>query len=195
MFNFTTMGRSEANSHKNNAEISDCVKKIEDFFNRVKTLRAEFKQIDKYGKETKGYFLLKRPGLMKMECIDPPTSVMIAKKNKIIYFDKELKEKTITSSYSSPLSFFLDSVIRLHEKLNVVNSDIDGNIVSITFCRKNAGEDGAIIITFMKTPFLLLGWEIFSKKIYVGTNNSIKIILSNQKLDLSIDNKEFSTLD
>lgn len=171
------------------------ITQIENYFNGIKTLKADFIQIDKNGIESSGIFLLKRPFLMKMDYIKPATHVVIAKKNKAIHFDKELNEKTVTSMYSSPLAFFMESTIKLKETVKILSVVDEGRLFSIIFCKKDKNTDGAIKMVFQKTPFMLLKWEIFNSKKDITMDNSIQIILLNQESGKTISDKEFTDFD
>jgi len=116
--------------------------------------------------------------------------ILIAKDNKVIYFDKELNEKTVTSMYSSPLSFFMESTIKLDAKiLSVVDAH---GILSITFCKKNPNVDGAITMVFQKNPFMLLKWEIFSSKKDINSGDATQIILLNHEFGKKVSDDEFT---
>ena len=168
------------------------IKQIEDYFNNIKTLKADFVQVDKNGIESFGKFWLKRPYSMKMDYIKPATHVIIAKNNKVIHFDKELNEKTVTSMYSSPLSFFMESVIRMENAVKTLSTVDEQGILSITFCKKDPDVDGAIKMVFQKNPFMLLKWEIFNSKKDLNLWNSTQIILLNHEFGKKISDAEFT---
>lgn len=171
------------------------IKQIEDYFNAIKTLKADFVQIDKKGRESFGVFLLKRPYLMKMDYRKPATHVIITKNNKAIHFDKELNEKTVTSMYSSPLAFFMESTISLKDYVKVLSIIDEHGILSITFCKKDPDIDGAVTMVFQKNPIMLLKWEIFNTKEDINFGNSIQVILLNHEFGKKISDNEFSDFD
>jgi outer membrane lipoprotein-sorting protein len=173
----------------------DYIKQIEDYFNSIKTLKADFVQVDKTGRESFGVFLLKRPSKIKMDYRKPATHVVIAKNNKVIHFDKELNEKTVTSMYSSPLAFFMESTIRLKDAVKILSIVDEHGILSITFCKKDPDIDGAITMVFQKNPFMLLKWEIFNTKKDINFGNAIQVILLNHEFGKKISDVEFSDFD
>lgn len=177
-----------------NADKEYYIKKIEDFFNRTKLFTAEFLQIDRSGEQNFGYFFIKNRKL-KLEYISPPSKSLIIKEGKIILYDKILKEKTESSAYSSPLSFLLKPRIDLHNNLKVLDIKDSSDRISITFCKKDDENDGAITISFSKNPFILVGWEMFISKRFINTYNSTKIILSHQNLRKKITDEEFDEYD
>jgi outer membrane lipoprotein-sorting protein len=172
-------------------------KSIEDYLNGIKSLKAEFIQIDKDFKQSTGIFYIKRPNLMKMDYLQPNTHVMIIKDNKVSHYNRELREKTETSIYSSPMAFLLDRKIDLRSNVNVLSLIEKENYVVITFCKKNDSDDGAIALVFLrdllakKDPRALDQWIIFKDK--ENLHDTVQIILINKQVDVVIPNKEFST--
>ncbi|MDR0678100.1 MAG: outer membrane lipoprotein carrier protein LolA [Holosporaceae bacterium] len=170
------------------------IEDVEKYLNDITTFEADFIQLDKYGRRSSGRFFLKRPYLMKIDYIDPPTHVVIAKDNKIIHYNRELKEKTETSTYSSPLSFFLERKINLQSKIKVLSIQDESDFLSIKFCKKNENEDGAVTLVFSKNPLTLRKWIIFSNKKDELSYENTEISLINWKSKHFISNKEFEKL-
>jgi outer membrane lipoprotein-sorting protein len=169
----------------------DYVGEIEKYLNDVTTFESDFIQLDKYGRNSWGRFFLKRPFLMKMDYRNPPTHVVIAKDNKIVHYDRELKEKTVTSMYSSPLSFFFERKINLRKKLQVLKVQDEDDFLSIKFCKKNSEDEGAVTLIFSKNPLTLRKWIIFSNKNDESPSSSIEISLLNWRLKHNIPDEEF----
>ena len=65
------------------------VSKVENYLNSFKHFYSSFEQIDKNNKSSKGSFVMKRPGYMKLE-YDRPNVEIIYNNGKISYIDKEL---------------------------------------------------------------------------------------------------------
>jgi outer membrane lipoprotein-sorting protein len=170
-------------------------KKIENYFNGLQTISANFMQVDREGRQSTGRFVLKRPNKMKLDYLDPATNIVIAKNSKIMHYNKELKEKSMTSAHSSPLSFFLDPVIKLRSNLRIVRAEETSQRLSVTFCKADEDIDGAITVVFSQNPFQLLQWEIFSSKKDIPSGNSIKILLLQPNFNGKVSEKEFGGYD
>jgi outer membrane lipoprotein-sorting protein len=129
---------------------------------------------------------------MKMVYRQPPTYVVIAKKNKITHYDCELKEKTETSMYSSPLSFFLERKINLRANLKVLSFYDNGDdMLIIKFCKKDENAEGAVALIFSKNPFTLQKWIIYPDKKNESLSGTVEVSLLNQKTKHSIPSEEF----
>jgi outer membrane lipoprotein-sorting protein len=169
----------------------DYIGEVEKYLNDISTFESDFIQLDKRGRGSIGHFFLKRPFLMKMDYRNPPTHVVIAKDDKIIHYDRELKEKTVTSMHSSPLSFFLERKINLRKKIKVLSVQDGDDFLSVKFCKKNNEDEGAVTLIFSKNPLTLRKWIIFSNKNDERSSEGTEISLLNWQLKHNIPDEEF----
>lgn len=181
----------EANAALDSQEF---LKKIEKFFNSLKTLRAKFVQMERYG-ETEGMFILKRPHLMKMKYFKAENEkyrkpTIIIKNNHFIYYDHELKEKTSTSIYSSPLSFFLDTNVSLANNVEILEFKALDNSAYIKVSKKGPATEEAVALIFNQNPLMLKEWRIFANKADIFPKTIIKFS-DEIKIDEPIDSEEF----
>lgn len=178
----------------NNTDIKKYVNQVEQFFNNITTFRSDFIEINSRGWQSSGLFMLKRrPAMLKMDYTAPPTKIIIVKNNKVIYYDKELKEKSITSVYSSPLAFFLDQKVNISDNLEVILCIKTNNALTIIFRKKNDKdeENGIVSLVFSLNPFQLIGWEIYRRSNQMDTEIPTRIYLKNQKINQNISDGEF----
>jgi outer membrane lipoprotein-sorting protein len=168
---------------------------LEDYLNSLKTFSADFVQTDQKEKESKGYFLLKRPDKMKLCCQSPAVDVLVAKDSKITRYNRELKEKTVIPVHASPLSFFLEPKISLRNNVELEFALEDNEVVTLLFSPKNKDEtEGTVFFTFKKEPMTLLGWEIVPNTSFGANKRSVKIILNNIRTNTRISDEEFEKL-
>lgn len=167
-------------------EIAEIIQQIEKYFNSITTFEADFIQTDGYGRESSGHFYMKMPSMMKMDYIDPPTHVMIARANKIVHYDRELEEKDEIPLSASPLSFILNRNISL-KKLRIKLLKNEADVLIIQLSRRNS--DGAITLVFSKNPFLLREWFIIEDT--RRPQNFVQITLFNWRYGQPIDDAEF----
>ncbi len=161
---------------------TDWVAKIESYFNNeLDSVVSDFEQIDSYGRISTGKIFLKRKkGLMKLYYNDPNPNVAIVKDYKLTHYNRELKEKSVVTVYSSPLAFFLERKIDLEENLEVISQKEDDEYVQVVFCRKGDKDKGSVALFFTKKPFQLKGWIIIENKEY---GRRTQLALSNSKFD------------
>jgi outer membrane lipoprotein-sorting protein len=103
-------------------------------------------------------------------------------------------EKTETSMYSSPLSFFLEKKINLRRNLKILSIENTGDSILIKCCKKDDEIDGAIALVFSKNPLTLRKWIIFDDKKDESPGKSTEITLLNWKFGHKISDKEFEKL-
>jgi outer membrane lipoprotein-sorting protein len=178
-----------ASSPQKSTEI-DWIGKIENYFNsELNSVRSDFTQIGSRGGISTGKIFLKRKkGLMKLYYHDPNPNVAIVKDYKLTHFDRDLKEKTIISVYSSPLAFFLEKKVDLKNNAKVTALDESPNSITITLKKPREENEGAITLVFSKNPFQLRGWIILENNNY---GRQTQLILENTKFNASFSDKEF----
>jgi outer membrane lipoprotein-sorting protein len=169
----------------------DYVAEVEKYLNGITTFESDFVQSDRRGRRSSGHIYIKRPFSLKMDYKQPSSFVIIAGKNKIIRYDRELKEKTETSTHSSPLSFFLERKIDLHNNPKIMSIQNEEDMLAIKFCKKNDSENGAVVLFFSKNPLTLRKWIILPNKDDESYYEGTEISLFNWKIGGPIPDEEF----
>lgn len=170
----------------------DWIGKIENYFNsELDSVQSDFTQIGSRGGISVGKIFLKRKkGLMKLYYNDPNPNVVIVKDYKLTHFDRDLKEKTIVSVYSSPLAFFLEKRVDLKNNAKVTALDESPNSITITLKKPGEENEGAITLVFSKNPFQLKGWIVLENNNY---GRQTQLILKNTKFNTTFSDKEFDS--
>lgn len=181
---------SAENLQKHPEQKTDWISKIENYFNEeLDSVKSDFTQIGSRGNISTGKIFLKRKkGLMKLYYNDPNPNVALIKDYKLTHFDRDLKEKTIISVYSSPLAFFLEKKVNLQKNVKVLSQNESPNSVQIKLKKKGSENEGTITLVFSKNPFQLKGWVILENDNY---GRQTQIILENAQFNASISDKEF----
>jgi outer membrane lipoprotein-sorting protein len=180
-----------AESHqKQNEKKIDWIEKIENYFNKeFDSVESDFKQTDSRGYISTGKIFLKRKkGLMKLYYNDPNPNVAIIRDYKLTHFDRDLKEKTVVSVYSSPLAFFLEKKVDLKNNVKVTALDESPNSVIINLRKKGDEDEGAVTLVFGKKPFQLKSWIILENDKF---GRQTQLVLENTKFNASFSDKEF----
>lgn len=168
----------------------EIVQKVEAYLNRIKTFRADFIQVGRSGDIVLGKLLLKRPSKLKMDYTNPSRLVILVKGDRVISYDRELKEKTETSVYALPISFLVDKKINLHKNVRVMYAREEKQDILIKFC-KNDDDEGAVLLRFSKEPFELCEWSVFASKEQEDYSKAITVRLSNIQNGAEISDGEF----
>lgn len=180
------------NYQEPNDKKTDWIAKIEDYFNNeLDSVKSDFTQIGSRGGISTGkIFFRRKKGLMKLYYNDPNPNVVIVRDYKLTRFDRDLKEKTVISVYSSPLAFFLEKKVDLGKNVKVASLNESQNSIQITL-KKNGDEDeGAITLLFSKKTFQLKGWVILENN---DDGKQTQIILENAQFSVYFSDKEFDS--
>lgn len=178
--------------NKQNVQITSNQKimaKIEQALNSITTLTADAVQVDRYKRASSLRIFLDRKS-QKMKIASDKYTVII-KGDKITSYDKELKEKTVVSLFSSPLAFLLDRKIKLDCNARIVYVKEDDEYWFVKCCGKNPDFQQAILLIFSKKTLKLQGWIIFDNESDETPEKSISVSLYNDVYGEKIDSNEF----
>jgi len=169
----------------------ELIRRAENYLNNLKTLRADFVQIDQNNKRSKGTFYLSRPGKMIWQYAEPSRIDLLLQGNRVVYYDHELDEvsnkkiedEIITflakTSINFKNSFYIKEIKILENSFGLVlkpikpSKDLEGQILSLYFRKENS--------------------QLFTIKI--ADEESLQrntIHLYNQQENILIDNKVFA---
>ncbi|SVE22237.1 uncharacterized protein METZ01_LOCUS475091, partial [marine metagenome] len=101
-------------------ENDDAVVQVESYLNSIKTLSAQFLQVDSEGNVTNGRLYLRRPGRIRFEYDDPSPLLIVADGFWLIFHDRELGQVSRYPLYETPLGVLVDEPVNLRKKVEVV---------------------------------------------------------------------------
>lgn len=149
------------------------IKKLEDYFNKMKSLKAVFHQTDVNGSLSEGRFFLQRPGRMRIEYIRPDQKLIVADGQWFIYHDPVMEETTRIPLDSSPANIILKNHVSFSEGVTVLDfSDEDKDTVEVTLARNDEPGMGSLTLTFKREPLTLLQWIVHNPQ---GGDTVVKI--------------------
>lgn len=160
----------------NQSNEKQIAEKVQKYFDSLKTFESMFMQVDGVGNVQSGYLWIKRPDRIKMQY---PKQVIIVKDNRVISYDKELKEKSETSVYSSPLSFFLNKKVNFKDNVKIIYASETNDAIFIKVCKKDEDAEGSVLLVFSKNPIELRKWIVFKDR--TDEKAGIEISLFNWK--------------
>ena len=77
-----------------NSPSAQDVKKVENYLNSLKTMRADFVQIASNGEQVEGRIYIEKPNKIRMEYDKPADVLIVGNGDYVVYFDKELEQIT-----------------------------------------------------------------------------------------------------
>jgi outer membrane lipoprotein carrier protein len=161
--------------------------KIENYFNKIETIDADFLQTDASSSIAEGKFLLSRPGKMRIEYQQPNKLLIIVNGRVLSYVDVELEETSHLSTNSTPASFLTRKKFSFAAKdIELVNFEKDIRFFKVTIVKKNKKEAGTFTLIFARNPI-----EFVSMKVKNDLDETAEVTLKNTKFGSKIDSKLF----
>ena len=95
---------------------SEDVKKIENYLNSIKTMRADFVQIASNGEKVEGRLYIEKPNKIRMEYNAPSNVLIVGNGDYIVYYDKELDQITNIDYEDIPAAAILANTVKIDGK-------------------------------------------------------------------------------
>lgn len=136
------------------------VKRVEDYFNGLTTLRSTFLQASSTGLVARGVVWLQRPGRMRFEYAPPSPVLITADGLWLTYQDNDLEQTTQIPLVSSPLSVLVSNDVDLMGELIVEDVQKASNVIRLQLRQRDDPDQGNVILTFQDKPLTLKQWVI-----------------------------------
>ncbi len=134
---------------------------ISRYINDLKTVQAEFTQINADGTISTGRIYIRRPGRARFEYNPPSKALVIAGGGQLAIFDE--KSNTGPTQYPlkrTPLNLILARKVDLGRADMVVGHSFDGTATTVIAQDPENPEYGTIALTFTDNPTELRQWVI-----------------------------------
>jgi outer membrane lipoprotein-sorting protein len=139
---------------------AEIVDRIEGYLNGVRTLEARFEQLGPDGGLATGKVYLQRPGRLRFD-YDPPSKIlMIASDWRLIFQDASIQQVNVIPLRETPLGFLLAERIDLSRDVEVTRAAESTNELAIEVVRKDARDQGSLVVVFGKGPVELRRWTV-----------------------------------
>jgi outer membrane lipoprotein-sorting protein len=162
------------------------VARIENYLNGLKSLRANFVQINPDGTTATGKLYYKRPDKMRLDYGPPSQLLIIANGWDVAYRDAKLKQVNHVFTSQTPLGFLLTEHIRLSGEVTVTNLEHRGGELQVTLVRTDEPNQGSVIMAFSEQPFELRHWTVIDPQGY-----ATRVVLEQVETDVALDRELF----
>ncbi len=166
------------------------VKRIEKYFNGIKSLQARFQQFSSNGNQAQGKISILRPGMLRIE-YDPPTPVeIIADGTWLIYNDKEMKQADHYPLGSTPANILVKKNISFTSgELMITRFDEESGVFGLTVAQSKDPE-GELTLIFSDRPLTLRKWVVTDVQ---GVKTSVT--LTETRFDAPLNPNMFKFID
>lgn len=162
------------------------VARVEAYLNSIRTLRAQFLQVDDNGAIDGGTVLLSRPGRMKIDYDPPSPHLIVANGTLLIYHEKRLNQTSYLPLGSSLAGFLVRENIKLSGDVTVTAFEQQKGVVRATVMKSDEPDAGQLTLVFSDNPLQLRQWTVTD-----GQGGTIRITLENPEFGVPLDRKLF----
>ena len=166
------------------------VAEIEDYLSGMKSLRADFVQLEPDGGTSSGNLYYVRPDMMRLDYDDPNPVLIVANGWQVIYHDRKLDQVSHLLTSQTPLSFLLKKKVKLSGDVTVTDvEELEGEIL-LTLVQSDEPELGTVELAFAKQPLELRRWAVTDAQ-----GLTTHILLERAEVGARIDKKLFLLCD
>lgn len=156
----------------------------------IATMRADFIQTDRNGRQVRGVLTLKRPGKIRFQYEKGVPMLVVADGKSLTFVDYEVRQVQRWPISNSPLGALLDpkrDVMKYGKLMPTGNRQV----VSIEVRDKSHPEYGVITLVFIRKPGAPGGLELSSWASLDSQNTRTVVSLSNQQYGVPVPDNAF----
>lgn len=166
------------------------IKKVEDYFRGLKTMKAGFVQTAPDGTELTGKFYLSRPGRLRFDYDPPLEDFIVADGIFVYYYDGELKQQSNAPVGQTLGYYILRKNVSLTDELTVNEIRDDREFLEVNVTQTADPAAGALTLYFDKDPIALKKWSVVDSQGLVT-----QIALIDPERDIKLKNSLFTYSD
>ena len=176
------------------AAVADEVKRAEAWFNKIKTIEADFVQVASDGTSAKGKLLFRRPSQMKITYRNENGGKGLQLITSKIWLHVDRPDEKLLTSYplsETPLSLILASKVSLRPdgyETRIKSSSV--GVVQILVAKEEGAGAGHLTLEFSEKPFQFRRWVVVDT---AGIKTSVTLF--NLTFDTPIANAAFKIPD
>jgi outer membrane lipoprotein-sorting protein len=136
------------------------IKRVEDYLNGLKTLKARFLQVDSQGGTAEGALYISRPGKLRVDYDAPNPNLLIANNGLLIHYDRQLKAPAYLPLNSTPAGLLVRDHLALSGDVTVVAVDHGPAVLRVAVTQTSDPRSGRVTFVFGERPFVLNSWQV-----------------------------------
>lgn len=147
------------------AKLSDAdrfdISRIENYLNRIKTLKARFLQVSSDGDYSEGDLYFSKPGKMRLDYDSPSPVVIVSDGVNLAFYDKELEQITYIKLEWTQASILLrESISFFAGDILVTAFERGPGVLRLTVIKGDDPLEGNITLIFSDHPLGLKKWTV-----------------------------------
>jgi outer membrane lipoprotein-sorting protein len=140
-------------------DIND-IHRIEDYLNGLRSISADFMQIDEQGGIMRGKIAIQRPGKMRVTYDPPSKDFIVADGDWVHIWNEDLKSQTNVEQGSSLAEFVLRDPIKLSGDVTITRFQRFPAKLEVTLEQTGDPAAGSLTLVFEDHPLLLRQWKV-----------------------------------
>ena len=166
---------------------AEALKKVEDYFNAISTLKARFTQTDPDGTSHDGDLYISRPGKMRL-VYDPPSPIlMVADGTFLNYVDTKMKDTSSVALGDTPAGLLLKQNLSFADPtIKMGGVKFGAGTIEITAAMAKDPTAGKLTLVFTESPFEFKQWRVLDAQ-----RKEVVVTLFDAKTGLKLDEKLF----
>jgi outer membrane lipoprotein-sorting protein len=150
------------------------LERIEEYLNELKSITANFLQIDDQGGVLRGDIIIQRPGKMRVTYDPPSKDFIVADGNNVHIWNDDLKEQTNVDEEGSLANFILRDHVTLSGDVVVTKFQRFPAKMEVSLIEADDPASGQLTLIFEDRPLKLRQWRVTD-----GQGHTIGVNLEN----------------
>ena len=175
---------ASATSNLSPQDIND-IARIESYLNSLRSIAADFLQIDDHGEMMRGKIAIQRPGKMRVTYTSNKDFI-VCDGDWVHIWNDDLKSQTNVEQGSSLAEFILRDPIKLSGEVTITSFKRFPAKVEVTLAETSDPTAGSLTLVFEDHPLLLRQWKVIDPQ-----GHTTGVNLENEQSDVSFPKGTF----
>jgi outer membrane lipoprotein-sorting protein len=164
----------------------ETIQRLEDYFNNIHTLQADFTQTLSDGNVRRGELFISRPGKMRLEYAPPVKDLLISDGLFVHAWDASAKTSSSVPIGTSLADIILRDNLKLSGDVKVTDIRYYPNMLEVSLVQKESPQTGTLTLEFEDNPLRLRNWRVIDAQ---GVET--RVALSNEQTEVKIPSRLF----
>ncbi|HUY69135.1 MAG TPA: outer membrane lipoprotein carrier protein LolA [Alphaproteobacteria bacterium] len=136
------------------------IKRIQLYLNQLKSIKADFMQIDDHGGTMRGIIDIERPGRMRVTYAKPSGDFIVADGDFVHIWNADLQSQTNVPERASLADFILRDPIVLSGDVTITKFERKSSKMELTLTESKDPGAGSLTLVFEDHPLILRQWRV-----------------------------------
>ncbi len=169
------------------ADDLNSVQRIESYLNNLKSISADFLQVDDAGNMVRGTIAIQRPGKMRVNYAPPSHDFIVADGDFVHMWDGTLKSQSNVPEDSSLANLILRDNVHLSGDITITKLQHFPQKLELSLVETKDPGAGLLTLIFEDHPLLLRQWRVVDAQ-----GHTTGVNLENEQTDIKLDRSQFT---